>query len=75
VRPAPVGRHLVQEVAKGIDSLVGNEFPNTLEQVMMKGLDSGSWLDLRHDSESVVVELWDDLLDDLLEEMIFDLWL
>jgi len=41
----------------------------------MKDLDSGSWLDLRHDSESVVVELWDDLLDDLLEEMIFDLWL
>ncbi|XP_025823470.1 uncharacterized protein LOC112899278 isoform X2 [Panicum hallii] len=75
VRPAPVGRHLIQEVAKGIDSLVGNEFPNTLEQVMMKDLDSGSWLDLRHDSESVVVELWDDLLDDLLEEMIFDLWL
>ncbi|CAN6235906.1 unnamed protein product [Urochloa humidicola] len=75
VRPAPIGRHLVQEVAKGIGSLVGNEFPNTLEQVMMKDLDSGSWLDLRRDSESVVVELWDDLLDDLLEEMIFDLWL
>ncbi|OEL13282.1 hypothetical protein BAE44_0025699 [Dichanthelium oligosanthes] len=75
VRPAPAGRHLVQEVAKGIDSLVGDEFPNTLEQVMMKDLDSGSWLDLRCDSESVVVELWDGLLDDLLEEMIFDLWL
>ncbi|KAK8449373.1 hypothetical protein SEVIR_7G208400v4 [Setaria viridis] len=74
-RPAPVGRHLVQEVAKGIDSLVGDEFPNTLEQVMMKDLDTGSWLDLRSDSESVVVELWDGLLDDLLEEMIFDLWL
>ena len=75
VRPAPVGRHLVEEVAKGIDSLVGNEFPNTLEQVMMKDLDSGSWLDLRCDSESVAVELWDGLLDDLLEEMVFDLWL
>ncbi|CAO2036088.1 unnamed protein product [Urochloa humidicola] len=76
VRPAPVGRHLVQEVAKGIHSLVGNELlPNTLEQVMMKDLDSGSWLDLRCDSESVAVELWDGLLDDLLEEMIFDLWL
>ncbi|CAO2043317.1 unnamed protein product [Urochloa humidicola] len=76
VRPAPVGRHLVQEVAKGIHSLVGNELlPNTLEQVMTKDLDSGSWLDLRCDSESVAVELWDGLLDDLLEEMIFDLWL
>lgn len=75
VRPAPVGRQLVQEVAKGIDSLVGKEFPNTLEQVMMNDLDSGSWLDLRGDTGSVVVELWDGLLDDLLEEVVFDLWL
>ncbi|CAD6262718.1 unnamed protein product [Miscanthus lutarioriparius] len=75
VRPAPVGTHLVQEVAEGIDSLVGKEFPNTLEQVMMKDLDSGSWLDLRGDTESVVVELWDGLFDDLLEEVVFDLWL
>lgn len=75
VRPAPVGRQLVQEVGKGIDSLVGTGFPNTLEQVMMKDLDSRSWLDLRGDTESVVVELWDGLLDDLLEEMVFDLWL
>ncbi|CAL5015481.1 unnamed protein product [Urochloa decumbens] len=75
VRPAPVGRHLVEEVAKGVHSLVGNELPNTLEQVMMKDLDSGSWLDLRCDSGSIAVELWDGLFDDLLEEMIFDLWL
>ncbi|CAD6260010.1 unnamed protein product [Miscanthus lutarioriparius] len=75
VRPAPVGRQLVQEVARGIDSLVGKEFSNTLEQVMMKDLDSGSWLDLRGDTESVVVELWDGLLYDLLEEVVFDLWL
>jgi len=75
VRPAPVGRQLVEEVTKGIDSLVGKEFPNTLEQVMMKDLDSGSWLDLRGDTESVVVELWAGLLDDLLEEVVFDLWL
>jgi len=75
VRPAPVGRRLVREVAKGIDSLVGKEFPHTLEQVMMKDLDSGSWLDLGGDTGSVVVELWDGLLDDLLEEVVFDLWL
>jgi hypothetical protein len=62
-------------VAKGIDSLVGKEFPHTLEQVMMKDLDSGSWLDLGGDTGSVVVELWDGLLDDLLEELVFDLWL
>ncbi|KAJ1272255.1 hypothetical protein BS78_06G188300 [Paspalum vaginatum] len=75
VRPAPVGTHLIQEVAKGINSLVSNGCPNTLEQVMMKDLDSGSWLDLHGDTQSVVVELWDGLFDDLLEEMVFDLWL
>lgn len=75
VRPAPVGTHLIQEVAKDIHSIVGNEFRNTLEQVMMKDLDSGLWLDLQGDTESIVVELWDGLFDDLLEEMVFDLWL
>ncbi|WVZ86712.1 hypothetical protein U9M48_033456 [Paspalum notatum var. saurae] len=75
VRPAPVGTHLIQEVAKGINSLVSNECSNTLEQVMMKDLDSGSWLDLHGDTQSVVVEMWDGLFDDLLEEMVFDLWL
>ncbi|XP_062226407.1 uncharacterized protein LOC133924741 [Phragmites australis] len=75
VRPAPVGRNLVQEVAKCIDALVSNEFPNTLDKVIMKDLESGSWMDLRRYAESVVIELWDGLLDDLLEEMVFDLWL
>ncbi|KAL6652242.1 hypothetical protein ACP70R_011167 [Stipagrostis hirtigluma subsp. patula] len=75
VRPAPVGRNLVQEVAKGVDSIVGNEFPNTLDHVVMKDLEVGSWMDLRHDAESIVIEVWDGLFDDLLEEMVFDLWL
>ncbi|XP_062184592.1 uncharacterized protein LOC133888385 isoform X2 [Phragmites australis] len=75
VRPAPVERNLVQEVAKCTDALVSNEFPNTLDQVILKDLESGSWMDLRRDAESVVIELWDGLLDDLLEEMVFDLWL
>ncbi|KAG8044263.1 hypothetical protein GUJ93_ZPchr0137g29187 [Zizania palustris] len=75
VRPAPVGSELVQEVAKCIDYLVSNEFPCTLDQVVLKDLQSGSWMDLRSDTEGAVIEVWDGFLDDLLEEMVFDLWL
>ncbi|TVU14918.1 hypothetical protein EJB05_38415 [Eragrostis curvula] len=75
VRPAPVGRNLLHEVTKCIDTLVINEFPNTLDQVIMKDLEVESWMDLRHDAGGVAIELWDGLFDDLLEEMVFDLWL
>lgn len=75
VRPAPLGTELVKEVAKCIDSLVDTDLPKILDQVVMKDLDVGPWMDLRCDTENVAVELWDGMLDDLLEEMVFDLWL
>ncbi|KQJ84011.1 uncharacterized protein LOC100844139 [Brachypodium distachyon] len=75
VRPAPLGTELVKEVAKCIDSLVSTEFPKTLDQVVLKDLETGPWVDLRCDTESVVIEVWHGVLDDLMEEMIFDLWL
>uniref|UniRef100_A0ACD5USD4 Uncharacterized protein n=1 Tax=Avena sativa TaxID=4498 RepID=A0ACD5USD4_AVESA len=75
VRPAPLGAELVKEVAKCIDSIVDTELPKTLDQVVMKDLDVGPWMDLRCDTENVAIELWDGMLDDLLEEMVFDLWL
>ncbi|CAM0903388.1 unnamed protein product [Alopecurus aequalis] len=85
VRPAPLGTKLVKEVAKCIDSIVDAELPKTLDQVVifqktldqvvMKDLESASWMDLRCDTEDVSIEVWDGMLDDLLEEMVFDLWL
>lgn len=75
VRPAPVGTGLIQEVDNCIDSLVSDEVPSTLDRVVLKDLESGSWMDLRVDTEEVAIEVWDTLLDDLLEEMVFDLWL
>ncbi|KAL6903345.1 hypothetical protein ACP4OV_004158 [Aristida adscensionis] len=75
VRPASVGKDLAQEVAKCIDSLVVNGFANTLDQVVMRDLETESWMDLRPHAANVVIEVWDGLLDDLLEEMVFDLWL
>ncbi|XP_051218668.1 uncharacterized protein [Lolium perenne] len=75
VRPAPLGAELIQEVAKCIDSIVDAELPKTLDQVVMKDLEVGPWMDLRCDTENVAIEVWDGVLDDLLEEMVFDLWL
>lgn len=74
VRAAPLGMELVKEVAKCVDSLVDTEIPGTLDQVVMKDLESGPWMDLRCDAEDSVIDVWDDMLDDLLEEMVFDLW-
>jgi hypothetical protein len=75
VRPAPLGIKLVKEVAKDIDSLVSTEIPKTLDQVVMKDLESGPWMDLRCDTETVVIDVWDAVLDDLMEEIVFDMWL
>ncbi|KAM0882641.1 hypothetical protein ACQ4PT_032157 [Festuca glaucescens] len=75
VRPAPLGTELIKEVAKCIDSIVDTELPKTLDQVVMKDLEVGPWMDLRCDTENVAIEVWDGMLDDLLEEMVFDLWL
>lgn len=75
VRPAPLGTELIKEVAKCIDSIVDAELPKTLDQVVMKDLEVVPWMDLRCDTENVAIEVWDGVLDDLLEEMVFDLWL
>ncbi|XP_037478899.1 uncharacterized protein LOC119356097 isoform X1 [Triticum dicoccoides] len=75
VRPAPLGMELVREVAKCIDCLVDDtETPKTLDEVVLKDLESGPWMDLRCDAEDAVIDVWDGMLDDLLEEMVFDLW-
>ncbi|KAI5011606.1 hypothetical protein ZWY2020_013743 [Hordeum vulgare] len=75
VRPAPLGMELVKEVAKCIDCLVDDtEAPKALDEVVMKDLEGGPWMDLRCDAEDAVIDVWDGMLDDLLEEMVFDLW-
>ncbi|XP_037486750.1 uncharacterized protein LOC119365239 [Triticum dicoccoides] len=75
VRPAPLGMELVKEVAKCIDCLVDDTgTPKALDEVVMKDLESGPWMDLRCDAEDAVIDVWDGMLDDLLEEMVFDLW-
>jgi hypothetical protein len=38
-------------------------------------LEGGSWMDLRPESEEVTVVIWDCILDELLEEIVYDLWI
>ncbi|XP_073001139.1 uncharacterized protein [Typha latifolia] len=75
VRPLPVGGNFVMEVMRGVEWHLQNQFPSTLEQIMRKDLDGGTWMDLQPENESIIIEIWDSTLDDLIEETVFDLWL
>lgn len=58
-----VGWHLRNKNAFVLDHLIRND------------LDRGDWCDQREETEGIVAEIWDELIDDLLEETVFDLWL
>lgn len=74
VQSVPVGEDLIQEVCKGIDLHLKQKFPCTLDQIVAKDMEYRSWMDTRPDIEVIDLEIGDDILDDLLEEAIFDLW-
>ncbi|XP_078163475.1 uncharacterized protein LOC144558511 isoform X2 [Carex rostrata] len=74
VQSVPVGEDLIEEVCKGIDLHLKHKFPCTLDQIVAKDMEYRSWMDTRPDIEVIDLEIGDDILDDLLEEAIFDLW-
>lgn len=74
VQSVPVGEDLIQEVCKGIDLHLKHKFPCILDQIVAKDMEYRSWMDTRPDIEVIDLEMGDDILDDLLEEAIFDLW-
>jgi Domain of unknown function (DUF4378) len=74
VQSVPMGEDLIRQVCKGIDLHLKHKFPCTLDRIVANDLEYGSWMDTRSDIEVIVLEIGDDLLDDLLEEAIFDLW-
>ncbi|CAL9092652.1 unnamed protein product, partial [Musa textilis] len=75
VQQAPVAQSLIREVSRRIERQIPMHLPNSLDQIVTKDLGSGSWLDLQFENENIVEEIWDTLLDDLVDETIFDMWL
>jgi Domain of unknown function (DUF4378) len=74
VQSVPAGEDLIQQVCKGLDLHLKHKFLCTLDHIVANDLEYGSWMDTRSDIEFIALEIGDDLLDDLLEEAIFDLW-
>ncbi|CAL9092654.1 unnamed protein product [Musa textilis] len=75
VQQAPGAQSLIREVSGRIERQISTHLPNSLGQMVMRDLESGSRLELHSETKNIVDEIWDTLLDDLVDETIFDLWL
>ncbi|XVF13113.1 hypothetical protein REPUB_Repub08aG0180100 [Reevesia pubescens] len=67
-RPAVFSRNMVHEVLRHVDWLLLSNLPQqTLHQLVEKDLGkSGTWMDIQLDTEEVVTELVDSILEDLV---------
>nr|XP_019709515.1 uncharacterized protein LOC105054875 isoform X2 [Elaeis guineensis] len=74
VRPFPLEEKFIQEVYKGIDRHLQLQVPCTLEKTVEKDMNVGAWMKLRFEIESVVIEMGDAILGDLIEETVIKLW-
>ncbi|CAN6296888.1 unnamed protein product, partial [Urochloa humidicola] len=70
----PTGRNLIIEINKHVERHLHYQFPSTLDQLVSMDLQGGSWMDLRSEREEITVIIWDFILDELLEEVVYDLW-
>ncbi|CAD5171688.1 unnamed protein product [Musa acuminata subsp. malaccensis] len=72
--PAPLGESLIQEVYKGVDRHLHLQFQNTLDQIINKDLEHRSWMNLQSETKNMTCEICDSILDDLIEETVYDMW-
>lgn len=75
IRQPPTGLNLISEINKHVERNLHYQFPSTLDQLVGMDLEDGSWMDLRSESEEMTVVFWDFILDELLEDVIYDLWI
>ncbi|XP_006649230.1 uncharacterized protein LOC102700872 [Oryza brachyantha] len=73
IQPPPMGENLIQEINKHIERHLHNQFPRTLNQLVNIDLEDGTWMNLQLESEEIVVDTWEFILDELLEEVANDL--
>uniref|UniRef100_A0A0D9Z0V4 DUF4378 domain-containing protein n=1 Tax=Oryza glumipatula TaxID=40148 RepID=A0A0D9Z0V4_9ORYZ len=73
IQPPPMGENLIQEINKHIERHLQNQFPRTLNQLVNIDLEDGTWMNLQSESEEIIVDTWEFILDELLEEVANDL--
>ncbi|KAF6989612.1 hypothetical protein CFC21_006930 [Triticum aestivum] len=75
IRAPPMGEDLVAEVDKYVDDYLRHSFPSTLDHTIKKDFEVRTWMDIRSKTEGIVVEIWEFVLDELIDEAVFDLWI
>ncbi|KAF2315303.1 hypothetical protein GH714_038768 [Hevea brasiliensis] len=70
IRPAPDMENAIREVWEGVYwYLLPLPLPRTLEQIVKKDMaKTGTWMDLRYDSETIIIEIGEAIFKDLVEE-------
>lgn len=72
IRPVPDKKNSLCEVWEGVLwHLIPLPLPHTLDQTVRKDMaKSGTWMDLRFDTDSTCIEMGDAILEELMEDII-----
>ncbi|KAL5219449.1 hypothetical protein ABZP36_020133 [Zizania latifolia] len=73
IQTPPMGQNLIPEINKHIERHLYDQFPSTLHELVNMDLEDDTWMNLRSESEEIVVDIWDFILDELLEDVATDL--
>ncbi|CAN6305939.1 unnamed protein product [Urochloa humidicola] len=75
IRTSPIGEHLITEVDKYVSGYIQYNLPSTLEQIVKRDLEVQAWMNVRSKAEEIIMEVWEFVLDELIDEAVFDLWI
>ncbi|GJM91399.1 hypothetical protein PR202_ga07763 [Eleusine coracana subsp. coracana] len=75
IRTPPLGENLIPEVERYVSRYIQYSGPSTNEQIIKRDLETQSWVDIRSKTEGIIMEIWEFVLDELIDEAVFDLWI
>lgn len=75
IRTPPIGENIITEVDRYVNGYRQFSLPSTLEQIMKRDLEVQTWMNIRSKTEEIVMEIWEFVLDELIDEAVFDLWI
>lgn len=74
IRPAPTGEIFADEVYRGVSRHLQRVSPYTLDRVVRKDLETGTWMNAQLETEGAVFDIGEVILEYIMEETILELW-